>query len=52
MTKTVNLKFGKKAEDTYWGLRGCSHGMYNTYSFDFYVYGIKNIFNLTIKKEW
>lgn len=52
MKTTYKLKFGKKAEYTYWGRRGCSHGMYNRYSYDFYVYSIKGIINFTKLQEW
>jgi hypothetical protein len=48
---TRKLAFGKKAKRTGWGLWNCSHGMY-TGGYDYYVYGIEGIFNLTIYKRW
>lgn len=44
--------FGKKAKYTNWGLKGCSHGMYSSGGYDFYVYGIKGLFNIIIDKRW
>ena len=46
------ILFGKKAKYTYWGRKGCSHGMYSRGGFDFYVYGIKGLFNIIIDKRW
>lgn len=47
-----NFLFGKEAKFTFWGRKGCSHGMYNIYSYDYYVYGIKGLFNYTKKVSW
>ena len=46
------ILFGKKAKYTYWGRRGCSHGMYSRGGYDFYVYGIKGLVNIVIDKRW
>lgn len=46
------ILLGKKAKYTNWGLKGCSHGMYSSGGFDFYVYGIKGLFNIIIDKRW
>lgn len=46
------ILFGNKSRFTYFGKRGCSHGMYSINNYDFYVYGIKGIFSIEIMKEW
>ena len=46
------ILFGKKAKYTYFGRRGCSHGRYSGGGYDFYVYGIKGLFNIIIDKRW
>ena len=46
------LHFGKKAKYTNWGLKGCSHGMYSGGGYDFYVYGLKGVFNYLVDKRW
>ena len=46
------ILLGKKAKYTYWGRRGSSHGMYSRGGFDFYVYGIRGLFNIIIDKRW
>lgn len=46
------ILFGKKAKYTYWGCMGCSRGMYSAGGYDFFVYGIKGIFNIIINKRW
>lgn len=48
----MGFRFGRKAKWTYWGCKGCSHGMYSRGGFDFYVYGIKGIVNFIIDKRW
>lgn len=50
--KTIKVLFGKNATQTYWGRRGCSHGMYNTYSFNYFIYGVKGIICIEIKEEY
>ena len=47
-----SIVFGKKAKHTYWGLIGCSHGMYSRGGYDLYIYGIKSLFNVKINKTW
>ena len=46
------ILFGKKAKYTYFGLKGCSHGMNSRGGYNFYVYGIKGLFNIIIDKRW
>lgn len=45
------IVFGKRARYTYWGLRGCYHGNVMG-GYDYYVYGIKGVFNIIIDKRW
>ena len=45
------ILFGGKAKYTYWGLKGCSHGMYSRGGYNFYVYGIKGLFNVIIDER-
>jgi len=47
----IKIYFGKKAKYNCWGLRGCSHGL-RSGGFNFYVYGIKGIFNFTEYEAW
>ena len=47
-----SIVFGENAKYTYWGRKGCSHGMYSGGGYDYYVYGIKGIFNLIVDKRW
>ena len=42
---------GEKMPCTYWGMRGCIHGMYCVNS-ETYYYGVKGIFGLRITEEW
>lgn len=51
MKTKVELSFGKNAKFTGFGLKGCSHGMYSG-GYNFYVYGIKWLFNLTVDRRW
>lgn len=44
--------FGKKAKYTNWGRKGCSHGMYSSGGYNFYVYGIKGLFNFIVDVRW
>jgi len=46
------IVFGNKAKYNGFGKIGCSHGMYSGGGYDFYVYGIKGIFNIIIDKRW
>lgn len=46
------LFLGKKSKYTHWGKRGCSHGMYSSGGFDYYIYGIKGLFNYVVDKRW
>ena len=48
----IGIVFGRKAKYNGFGLRGCSHGMYSSGGYNFYVYGIKGIFNFIIYKRW
>ena len=45
------IVFGKKAKHTNFGLLGRSHGMYYG-GYNFYVYGIKGVFNIIIDVRW
>jgi hypothetical protein len=45
------LLIGKEMDCTFWGMRGCSHGMYCRNS-ETYYYGIKGLIGLRYRKEW
>jgi len=46
-----SLKFGKNAKFNNWGLKGCSHGL-RSGGYDYYVYGIKGLFNYVVDDCW
>lgn len=46
------LFFGNKAKYNHWGKRGCSHGMYSRGGHDYYIYGIRGLFNYVVDKQW
>ena len=50
--KAYKITYGKKAKHTYFGLQSCYHGIYTSGGYNYYVYGIKNIINLTITETW
>jgi len=52
ITTDWGIVFGVRAKWTNWGFKGCSHGMYADGGYDYYVYGIKGIFNIVIDKRW
>lgn len=51
-SRKYSLLFGSKAKYTYWGLRGCSHGMYSSEGYNYWVYGIKGLIAFEIYEGW
>jgi len=49
--RQFKVTFFKNSKYTYFGRRGCAHGMYSG-GYNSYVYGIKYLFNIHFLECW
>lgn len=46
------IVLGNKAKYSGFGLKGCSHGMYSSGGFNFYVFGIGGLIAYEVMERW